>query len=274
MKLWFLLFCFALTSIFAIGGNVIIVSGPTTVSLPQSGNRKLDFNPAISANINAGSPADGDAVSTLVDTSSNAYSFTQGTGANQFTYETNELNGKPIFRMSSGDRKVVNTAATGILAAGTPFTILAVAKVADFTDNAYRYLFNAKGAAAGDSPSWAYSNNGSYQDVFFGCNTTFLNLRLTSITTTSWNWTVLTYSGSGGTTIGNYTGYSGGSSKTVSSSGSNAGTTNNVFGSFTSGSGGNNSFRGDVARFVIWNVVLSAGELTTLASYISQEYAL
>lgn len=69
---------------------------------------------------------DGDPVTTWEDSSANGYDATQATGANKPTYQTDELNGKPVLRFDGTDDWMETAAFSGGELANT--TIFVVAK--------------------------------------------------------------------------------------------------------------------------------------------------
>lgn len=266
-------FFFFTLPLILMGNSWLYVAGTTIVSLPQPGSMVLDINPNVSASINAGSPVDGDAVGTIVD-QAQSKSYTQATSSKKPTYKTNILNGKPILRFDSSNDQKLTESATTLVATNTPFTILAVSKISSYT-TPYRYLFGFKAALAGNAPTWGYSTNGSFADGFFGADSGWMVFRVTSITTTSWNSQIITYDGTGGSTIGHYAAYaaSAGTSLTLTSTSSNNGDTVNVLGSYLSGTT-THSFNGDLARFVVWNVKLGSTDLATTNTFVNQQYGL
>jgi hypothetical protein len=68
---------------------------------------------------------DGEAISQWDDSSGNARHATQGTGANQATYQTNELNGLPVVRFD-GSNDFFNVPDASALTASTVFIVVKI----------------------------------------------------------------------------------------------------------------------------------------------------
>lgn len=272
MKLCFLLFCFAIISIFAIGGNVIIVGG-SALTLPATGNLVLNLDANVAGSINAGSPSDGDAVGTWVDQSATGLSFTQATAGRKPLYKVNIINGKPaLLFASASDQKLASSTGT-LFASGTAATSVLVGQVTSFP-TAYRYGYNFKGAATASSPSFGLSTNAGYLDFFFGCDTTFaVNRWTTLVNNTSFHYIVLQYNGSTANVASNYNALDGNTALTRTTIASNDGDTSNIIGSYKT-TGTSHSWNGYIAQWLVWNKKLDSTELTTLATYMSQKYGL
>lgn len=255
-----------------MGNSWIYTSGGVTI--PNSANIILDMDGNATAGMNSGSVSDGDALSTYVERSTNAESWTES-GSNRLTYKANILNGKGVFRIDPTASQRLKSSARTLVATNTAFTIYAVMNLTGGFDQAYKYFASFKGASGASSPSMGFSTNAGYKDFFWGCDTSWLVMRFTTISSpaTGWKWVVLRYNGSGATTSSNYTAYNAGSSLTTTTvSGNDGDATYNLFGAYKTASNPY-GWNGDIARFVLWNVDIGSGGVTTLASYNLQEYA-
>lgn len=247
-----------LTPLKVIAGNV----------LPNTGNITRDMNPQITTAFNGGSIADGDAISSYVDQSVNADSYTN-TSTKRPTFKTNIVNGKNVFRFAAANQQNLLSSARTLLATNTPFTYYVVFNLSSF-DQVYKFISSFKGASAAASPSLGVSTNASFKDFYFGCDGGgWMVWRATTISSIAGNWkyVVIRYNGSGASTIGNYAGSSNGSSLTLTSTTGNDGdATYNVFGGYKSTSSVYN-FNGDIAREVLWNVDVGTSGVSQIASY-------
>lgn len=267
-----LVFGWVLAAAIAFGGNVIIVGG-SAATLPATGNLILDLNADVPGSINAGSPSDGDAVGTWVDQSATALSFTQSTSGQKPLYKVNIINGKPALLFASASDQKLTSSTGALFASGTANTSVLVGQVTSFP-TAYRYGYNFKGAATASSPSFGLSTNAGYLDFFFGCDTTFAVNRWTTLSNnTSWHYIVVQYNGSTASTASNYNALDGTSAMTRTTISSNDGDTSNIIGSYKT-SGTSHSWNGYITRWLVWNKKLDSTELTTLATYMTAQYAL
>jgi len=254
-----------------MGNSWFYASG--SVSLPNAANIILDMDGNATAGMNGGSVSDGDAISTYVERSSNAESWTES-GTNRPTYKASILNGKGVFRIDSSQQQRLKSSARTLVSAGSAFTIYAVLYLNSF-DQQYKYFGSFKGAASGSSPSMAFSSNAGYKDMFFGCDTTWMVNRWTTISspTASWKQIVIRYTGGSATSGTSYEAYNGGSNLTRTGvTGNDGDATYNLFGAYKTGSNPY-GWNGDIARFVLWNVDVGSGGVSTIASYNLQEYA-
>jgi len=253
-----------------MGNSWFYVSG--SAALPNAANIILDMDGNATAGMNGGSVSDGDAISTYVERSSNAESWTES-GTNRPTYKAGILNGKGVFRIDSSQQQRLKSSARTLVSAGSAFTLYAVLYLNSF-DQAYKYFGSFKGAAAGSSPSMAFSSNAGYKDLFFGCDTTWMVNRWTTISspTGSWKQIVIRYTGGTATSGTSYEAYSGGSNLTRTGvSGNDGDATYNLFGAYKTTSNPY-GWNGDVARFVLWNVDVGSGGVSSIATYNLQEY--
>lgn len=255
-------------------GNSWFYPGGGVTALPNLANVVLDLDGNATAGMNGGSISDGDPISTYVERSTNAESWTEST-THRLTYKANILNGKGVFRIDPSTEQRLKSSARTLVASGSPFTIYAVLNLSGGFDQAYKYFFTTKGASGVSSPSMGFSTNASYKDFFWGCGTTFMVLRFTTIASpaTGWKWIVLRYNGSGATTSSNYAAYNAGSVLTTTTTAGNDGDgTYNILGAYKTASNPY-GWNGDIARLVMWDTDIGSGGVTTLTTVNSEQYA-
>jgi hypothetical protein len=107
--------------------------------------------------------ADGAAVSSWTDSSGRGRHATQATGTLQPTFQTNELNGKPVVRFDGGDRLSVSALANTDPSA----TLIAVARPDSAGNQGLLGWWNAAGFAIASS-AWGYNGNAAGSAVPLG----------------------------------------------------------------------------------------------------------
>lgn len=256
-----------------LGNSWFYIPGSSTLSLSSFCTVSLDINPGLTSSINGGSVSDGDSISTIVDQSSNAESWTES-GTNRPIWKANILNGKGVIRVDPSAGQRLKSSARTLITAGSAFTIYAVIYLTSF-DQQYKYFASFKGATSGASPSIAFSSNAGFKDLFFGSDTTWSVNRWTTISspTGAWKWIAVRYNGGTATTQSNYFGYNAGSVLTRTGiSGNDGDATNNLIGAYKTASNPY-GWKGDIARFVLCsNDVGASGVTTSFAAYNLQEY--
>jgi hypothetical protein len=107
----------------------------------------LSLSPALWLKADALALADAAAVSSWTDSSGNARHATQGTGANQPTYRTNIVNGKPVIRFDGSTDHLVTPALPTAVPAITVVTV--AAKRTAWSNGTYLYETPTTGAYYG-----------------------------------------------------------------------------------------------------------------------------
>lgn len=266
----FLLVALLFTAPLLMGSSWFFVSGG--VSLPNAANIILDMDGNATAGMNGGSVSDADPISTYVERSSNAESWTES-GTNRLIYKANILNGKGVFRINPSAQQRLKSSARTLISAGSAFTLYAVVYLNSF-DQQYKYFGSFKGAASNSSPSIAFSSNAGFKNLFFGADNTWMVARWTTISspTGGWKQIVLRYNGGTATSASNYEAYNAGSSLTRTSiSGNDGDATYNLFGAYKTASNPY-GWNGDIARFVLWNTDVGSGGVSSIAAYNLQQY--
>lgn len=253
-------------------------SGVVPFSPNQISNLVLWLDASSPTTINAGSPVDGDQVSSWTDKSTNAVSYTQATSGKQPLYKTNIVNGKSAMLFANASGQLLKEAATTLISTGTGFTSFFVAKLTAFSQP-YMYGYCFKQATSAVSPSFGYSSNAAYKDAFFGCDTggiTWKVFRGTTLSnpTTTWNYVEVNYNGSGATTIGNFNMNFDTAAATLTSASSNDGATSNVIGSGFQLGTDTYSWNGYIAEWIVYNKLISAGERTNMQAYFLSKYGI
>lgn len=264
----------AVTATNTAGAGSAATSNALTNWLPSDLTISLWLDANRPSSINAGSPTTGDAVSTWVDRSPNAVSYTQGTGSKQPTWNTAIVNSKPALLFSAASQQNLTESTINTVAIGTACTVVIVAKLSSF-DQAYKYMVCLK--AVSSNPSMALSSNASFKDMFFGDDVSAINRwavnRWTTISTpTSWHYYQVFYNGSGASTASNYTGSVDTTALTRTVTAGNDGATKNIVGSYKDNSVYN--WNGYIAEVIVFSSQLTGSNLTNLQNYLSAKYAL
>lgn len=209
--------------------------------------------------INAGSPIDGDHVSTWTDKSTNAYSFAQASDALRPIYKTNIVNGKSILRGSS--TLIGATAGADI----TSYTIFIVTNITTFRQFDCIVGSNTQNTGQGTIELGLTSQFDVY-DANVGAQ---MSTGLGTAPTASWLRLCITYSSV--TPLGTF--YIANVSKATTSQASMFLGMNNM-NIFDDGAAGFTNYRGDMAEIIVCAGVLSAGNLLLTDNYLKAKYAL
>jgi hypothetical protein len=209
--------------------------------------------------INAGSPVDGDPISTWTDKSSNAYSFAQSTALLKPTYKASIQNGLGIAR---GSGSLIGAAIGADL---TEFSVFIVLSVTTFRQFDCILGSNTQPAGQGTIELGVTSQ----YDFYKSGTGSQMNTGLGSLTTATWMIINVTYSQStpaGVFYINNV------SKNTTVSPGMFLSATNcNLF---DDGAAGFTDFRGDIGSVIIYNSVLSSTDRTNVYNYLKTRWGL
>lgn len=235
----------------------------------------LDFNDT--TKINGGSITDGTGITGIIDKSTNAYTWTQGTGARQPIWKAGIINGKSVARFNN---QVLLGGSEQYLQTGSAYEVVTVQSVTTDQTNRNNDLFWVKSNGnATHNPGFGYRTNaGVPVSEFFGTATSgwiaggAVGLTYTTGSFHYWNWE---YSGTGSTTFANFTFYYDNTSK--GSPSSNAAATGDVNGNFLgnylNGSDSGFCFIGDLALVLIYQHQFTSLERSQLYAWIKQQYA-
>lgn len=212
-----------------------------------------------------------DTTATWADLSGNGRDFTQ-TGTNRPTIDGTGLNGKQTLDFDRAASQYLTGNGDTLFNTGTAYTVVAVLKNASFGGaNEYHTWASFKGNTMW--VSWLTN------DVFYGDGAMGFANSKTMTATASWgtsayNLLVTTYNGSGDSTGSNYTIEKNGASQTVvGPRATSAGNNLNVVGRFGS-TGGSDYYDGQIAEIIVMSSVISAGNLTSLETYINSRYGI
>lgn len=196
--------------------------------------------------------ADGAAVSSWTDSSSQNNPLAQATGGSQPTFQTNQLNGKPIVRFN-GSKFMSSSSAIG---ANTAMTWFIVAKSTGYTSVNRVCGIGAQVSIFNFNPNWSYYSNEGAGVVGFGAAST--------------SWHIVTI---------NFASLS--SASAFVDGGSAVATWDpfdfNINTSFNMGcedNGGTNAFIGDVAEAIFYNVAISGANQTLVQNYLGTKYGI
>ena len=252
-------------------GGTPQVSNTINSWLPTALTLRLWLCASRPSKVNTGTPSDGDAISPLVDLSPNAVSYTQATGSKKPTWETNELDGKPVFRFNAANQQNLKESTINTVNRTAAHTIVIVSKLASF-DQPYKYMMGFKAAAS--QPSFALSTNAGFLDAFWGDDTsvaTWNVCRLTTVAnTTSWHVYILTYTGAGATNLNNFSFYDKSTLLTKTDVAGNDGVNQNTFGSYKDSVIYN--WNGDIAEVFVADGAADATLRSTILAYIAARY--
>lgn len=220
---------------------------------------------------NRGVTESGGDISQWDDQSGNARHATQSTGANQPNLISSGLNGKSIVRYTRANSdKMTFGSGVNTVPQASAWTIFFAAKLNTFDANIYGLASLRSGFAGTDTDMpMLYWNGVGYADFSFGArnaSTTTWAYRpsFTFTNRTNWHWFILEHNGSGSFTAENDVG-----ALTVYDGSNRATNTGN-----TLGYDGNGYFDGDMRFFGVYGGLLSAGDKTSLRTFLDTETGL
>ena len=196
--------------------------------------------------------SDGDAVASWSDSSGNGHTATQSTGANKPTYKASSLNGKPTVYFDNNDQLDFSSAiCTGAC------TVFVVARSIAIQGSDDRPILGVQ------------SSSNDYKlvcDIGGNAPFTVSGVHSSNFRTTLWSQLNVTKAGSGATTVNyrlNRASFGSGTSSGSTSTGCNR----------IGGSTGNTGWHGQISEIIVYSVVLSAGDITTVETYLETKYA-
>ena len=245
--------------VWTINGNALLSS--FTAPMTISGLRLwLDANAASTITQSGG------AVSQWNDKSRNGFNFTQATGSMQPLTSADSMNGKNVIKFDGTDDSLsCNTA--GLMTLGQSANTLIVV-----------YKFNAIPTGTGMRLVTGTPDGGStrFGVLWYGTSSAVGGLNNTSFTFVSsgisganTSPSKLIHSYDGATTLSETY------NNNTAGTGAGAATallTNMLLGCVASGAGGAESLNGSIAEIIAYNKALSAGELTSINSYLSSKW--
>ena len=230
--------------------------------------------------------ADGDPVSTWVDSSGSGFSDATQTLALRPTYKTGILNGKPgVLFNGTSQYMTMGTSSTG-LAEGTGDCLIAVIQQQDkgvgSQYHTLMYLSTNTAASAGGGKRkirnmLVIEDDATYKTAWTCFNDTIppaTGVRHDGVSLTSAGALTINYNGGAVSTSGSYSFYKNSVAQTpLSASGTGAtdGTNGNKIGAWE---GPTHYFKGYIFELIAYNSEMSAGDLTNLATYLSTKYGI
>lgn len=220
----------------------------------------------LDANQGTSTTTPGASVSSWNDVSSTAAVFSQGTGANQPTYQAAVKNGLPIVRFSGSQWLITSGAVSALNNFSSRFSIFVVAKtsaspfaVQKIISNEDNTLHKGWGLGPSNNNKWAgyYGNNTANQKVEAN----------TDITT----WHIVTYTGNNtGTTERVYE--DGTQINSAASDPMIDQTTQPCCVGAASDNTANNRWTGDLGEILVYNRLVTGGEQTSIESYLRTKW--
>jgi hypothetical protein len=216
---------------------------------------------------NGTQPANASAIATLPSKFVSSVTLNQGTGANQPTYVTNAINGKPCIRLDGTNDSMQSNAAS--FAVTSAFSMHFIARLSS-SANINQCLFSRGASSA--TPLYAMMLNRTTANggIAFWNGSNWNDSSSAIVTTTDFNLISVTWDGSNLFSYINGTGLSAftGTKLSPSSSGGNF-----VIGGQGS-SGTTNFFNGDFLEILISNLTHSATDVSDIARFYSNFYGL
>lgn len=202
---------------------------------------------------------DNDAVATWTDSSGNV-NATQGTGANQPTYKTNIVNGKPIVRFNGTSTRLSIGDLSALTAAEGFIVIKTVADPAAGLSSGGLWEIGTEPFVT----HFSFSADGTIYDQF-GTNARKTTVNPATSLAAAFN-IYSVYSAAN-----DWQSYLNGVSLFSTAVNTAAFTATATLGSDTAAT---NFLSGDVAEFILYNAKLSAGDRTNVLSYLTSKYGL
>jgi hypothetical protein len=237
--------------------------------LPPPGYYTLPLDPSLAAwwaadsllGANSTLPSDSSSVSIWCDLSGNNHHVRQTTGANQPTFRTNQLNGKPAVYFDGGD--VLTKTNDNLLNGITNKTIFSVIKGDALSTPYIWFLISTSSNAARTRMVATAGNVAALLDNNVNDNTGVSQ----SVTITNWNL---------------ITAYRNGSSINISINQAPFSTAVNTLTPVTDGSTLTigaptnliSAFSGYIAEIIVYSRTLSSSEITTVNSYLKNKYGI
>lgn len=241
----------------SFSSNITVSAAPFTPSSISGLKVWLDAGDA--STINAGSPADGDPITTWTDKSANAFSFAQASVPLKPTYKAAIQNGLGIAR---GAASLIGA---NIGADLTEFSVFIVVNVTTFRQFDCILGSNTQGAGQGTIELGLTS-----QFDFYKSGTgSQMNTGLGTAPTATWMIINVTYSQS--TPAGVFYINNVSKNTTVSPGMFLSGANCNLF---DDGAAGFTAFRGDIGSVIIYNSVLSLTDRTNVYNYLKTRWGL
>lgn len=197
--------------------------------------------------------SDNDPISTWPDASANGYHATASSG-DRPTYQTNELNTKPVARFN-GSNQMDSLYPSN----QKPFTVLAVVNATDFAD--YRCIIGSAGATGLE---WRLNATSGVQNMDKQASAG-IGSSTTAVAAATWTIISATYSN-----VGAWAYYFG-------ITADNSGTNHVAFSSTTmvlGSASGVHRFLGDIAEVICYDSVLSGADLLAVQGYLKTKYGL
>lgn len=248
------------------------MAGPLLLLTPQ---RASSFSPSTLTGLqiwlraDLGVTKDGsNNVSTWVDQSTNAYSFSGTVSTNKPVWVSSDINSKPAMSFSSG--KYFKNAVQPISATSHAFTIWLIVNSASLASGPIPFCI---GIDSGKNMSMYMNNVANYLNVTVGDATAgaYPPVRASTAFGTDNTWYALSLTYSGGSSTANYQFYNSNATATTVAANNNSVTASGTWiGAYTNGA----EPSGDIAEFILTNAVATSTERTNMQAYINARYGL
>ncbi len=252
--------------------------GPRALTIPPPITGMLIWYEAdVGSNCSGGACSDGSTQDTWADQSGNANTGlgnntqsvgvgTSGTKCGAGVYHTNQINGKPAVTFASATPTCFSfTSGTGTLTASSLFAVVTWTSACTYASGATSCDITGSN---GGGINWKPSSSANHPFFSKAC---VVDIGTSSATVSSGTWYQqnLTYDAS-----------SGAYSFRVNRSAGGSGTNSQTLTGEQTGIGGNGCYstgeylEGQIAEFILYNRVLTGGEITTVETYLNGKYGL
>ena len=214
-------------------------------------------------------PSNGTSLATWVDKSTRGNNFTQGTGANQPTFQTNIINGKPCI-LANGTTQTMSGGVTGLPTGSQGRTFFIVFNIVSHSSLHYFFSHGTNGTGETFSPGfWVLLGPNNFLLDWTNNNSFMTTTALSDAT----NYLATVNYTAGGDTI-SYVGKLNGVSQTISPGPSDVGIPNTINGTSNLFIRVDGFFKANayIAEIIYYDSSLSAAKMALVNNYITNKW--